>query len=472
MCNVRNEKNRILGEVAALKVLVQDRKSQSESIWSSINNARNNPIDFLLDLIKELVGYEELRDGLAEFLANNLIDVEDAVKTSLKLNLKEFMGCGINPSIPNEFLFNNQGYSFSVEKLDYTNIFNTEPDSRYGKVKYFDNQAGVNSRDCNTFLYNVIQQPGVSHSWGSQVNVNDILTFRYEDTIGNEVEQLVINASAHYSNPNNNLKWFDLCNDYIDSQNIYPNALFFSGLIDNAFNGLSGIITRTEEECEVEVMLEVFIDNLLETEPDEYIDDSFFTFSNQELGEIKRLSKNRSLGIATLESCEKIGLNLTDTDLDNIVNILGRLETSSTYEERISGVRDGMDILLEQGDGDFKFNRPVLLRLIKALVKAIILMLFTPKIFILFVISLKNLGEEINSVEDIFILLKPIIKNIVDEVKGLVVSYLLNIVMRELRRLSSQVSSNIAREYVVNRSKTILSLANIPQEVIRQITKF
>jgi hypothetical protein len=101
--------------------------------------------------------------------------------------------------------------------------------------------------------------------------------------------------------------------------------------------------------------------------------------------------------------------------------------------------------------------------------------LFSPKMLILFLVNhkiIQGANAEINGVEQLFILLKSLIKDIVDVVKGKIVSILLELVMREITNLQKNIRGKVEKELVVNKTKALLSLTGVNQETIRLLSNF
>lgn len=472
---IQNQKNEVFSRIAALKVLADDSTNQTQELWESLQTITKDPISFLSDLIKELIGYEALRDGFINAMGPTLNFAEEKIKYSIKLKLKELLSCGVNPEIPNDFKYSSGGYNFKLSQLDFANIFRLEPSSRYGSFIYRDVSAELDSNDLNTVLYNTIQDDGTEHQWGEQMGYNDITTFRFDSSNGENINVLNVRASEYYSNNKTLTDWND---DYIDSIDFFPEPQFYGKILDTIFNSFSNVITKTPNQCETEEKLNRLVDKLLDTEPDEYIDDSFFSFNNVELREISEKSKLKSLGVTKLKTCTVYANKI---DSNDILNAINNIENSATLEDKRNTLENSTnhfgELAGDIADTENKYNVKLnfFSELIRAITKSMVSTLFSPKILTSFLVNYKitqGNNAEFDSIEELMKLLKNLIKEIIDIIKGVIISSLLEIAMKEIKSLQSQVTSKILRELASNELKVLLSLTGVPQDIIRLATKF
>ena len=104
--DITKQKGKVFSEIAALRVSAEGfPKSQLLNSLPSITQETNS-LDFLMDLLKSLVGFESLKDSLVDALTHNLDDIEIEIKEALKKILKSMVSCSVNPSIPSDFTNN------------------------------------------------------------------------------------------------------------------------------------------------------------------------------------------------------------------------------------------------------------------------------------------------------------------------------------------------------------------------------
>lgn len=153
--NYKNIKADTLGRVdAALTILERYPDLDSVSSYISANvplpwsmTDEYNPFMYLLDLFKRTVGYEVFIKVIGAFLFTGLEALEVAIKGILLANLKNLVGCSINPMITREML--QQGFVFDLRTLDLMGILNYSPlplpEDNFGRYYYF----GCDGRDDN-----------------------------------------------------------------------------------------------------------------------------------------------------------------------------------------------------------------------------------------------------------------------------------------------------------------------------------
>jgi len=483
---IQKQKDDIFAKIAALKSLTDNNRSEidgakakSMQLWETLRTTSKDPINFLIDLIKELVGYESFKTVVSDTLVLYLDDIEDKIKYAIKLKLKELISCGVNPQIPDNLKYTGAGYQFNVNKIDYTNLFKLNPSSEFGSLLYSDIPSEINSTDANTFLFHTIQDDGNENLWGPQVGYDDIMALKFDSELSTETNILTVKASDFYST---NKKLTDWNNDYIDSIDLFPDAQFFAKMIDTVFNVFGKIIQKSQTESEVEEKINTIIDKLLDTEPDDIIDDSFFSFTNIELRKISEKARLKSLGISSLDYCYSLG---NSTDQNVLLDSVNEISSISTLEEKKTIIDNSIDAFGSPTDIDlnenidrkdkYNFRLNYFKELIKSLVKSIVSMILSPKMVLIFSINYKivqGADATFDGIDALIIFLKSLFKEIIDTVKGQIVQLLLDLALTEVKKLQLDVSGDIQQELINNRRKILLSLVGVPSDLIKTISNF
>lgn len=472
---IQEQKNEVFAQIAAMKVLADDTTKQVQQLWQTLETVSQDPIIFLVDLIKELIGYEALRDAFSNIMATSLNTIEEKIKWVIKLKLKELLSCGVNPSIPLDLQYNGVGYDFQLKYVDFTNIFKLDPASTFGSFIYNDISSQINSTDMNTFLYYTIQDDYTEHLWGSQMGYNDLAAFKFKPNSGTETNIITVKASDYYST---NKKLADWNNDYVDSIDLLPDAQFFAKILDTVFNVFSQVIQKTSSQAEIEEKLNAIVDKMLETEPDTIIDDSFFNFSNIELRVISEKARLKALGITKLEGCYGYP---QITRPQNVLASIEKIAQATTLTEKKTAIDFSIfkfaNIAGSLGENKDKYNIKLnfFSELIRGLVKGIIAMIFSPKLILLFMVNFRivqGTGVTINGVDELIKYLKSLIKDVIDQVKGIIVSFLLDIAMKEIKTMQAKFAQKISKELIKNKQKVLMSLIGVQQDTIRLATKF
>lgn len=448
---LNDEKKKIFGEIAALRVSTESYpKFNIGHSLDSLTNININGVDFLTDLIKSLIGFEELERALADFLANKIDSVEDEVKNALKLSLNTLISCNINPSIPDSVKHNNiipssTGLTLDIRNLDYLNIFMTDPTSNEGGMLYSDASSGINSEDCNTFLFNVLQTPNFEFNWND--GDNDLLSLKF-NPIGAPNNSLNVKVSEYYSNPANNKKLIDLNNDYIDSIKFLAPDKVISG----AFDLLFGVVSKTKSQKQLiqEAKLEALVNKIIDTE-DTIIDDSFFQFSNEELASFEEITTDRKKGINKMNTTETIELSVRTEDIVTLQNSMNTASSTFILNQEII---KGLDIIVNNSTADVPNKQDVVglkLNIFDALIKklttAIINIVLSPKLLLIYNLNYYIVtGEPLTDPLEFFSKNRTLMKSIIDSIKSVLLTYLTDIVMKQITELVEQHLIEILKE--------------------------
>ncbi|MHA1988375.1 MAG: hypothetical protein ACW98D_17205 [Promethearchaeota archaeon] len=129
-----DDKKKIFGQIGAMRTLNEGFPDIAlTDSFPSLNN-ESNTMDFLIDLLKTLIGFEELKEEVVDILTYHLRDLEVEIKKVIKLELKSIVSCGVNPSIPS--FIKNDGIDIRVEKVDFLNTLKVNPNGTEGKFLY------------------------------------------------------------------------------------------------------------------------------------------------------------------------------------------------------------------------------------------------------------------------------------------------------------------------------------------------
>ena len=135
---VVEKKKDVFGKIGAFKTLTEGMpKLKLTSSFSSVNNS-GDVISFLTDLVKALVGFEALVSAVVDTITHSLPRIEKAVKKALKIELKNIVSCGVDPSLPSWIKSSGTGIVIQVKKIDFSDILHTDPNSVVGPLIYND----------------------------------------------------------------------------------------------------------------------------------------------------------------------------------------------------------------------------------------------------------------------------------------------------------------------------------------------
>lgn len=330
--SVFDDKNKLLRLIAAQKTLAEGMPNKFKSTGISMLKKKLGAIKFVKDVLKILAGAKAIRAIIVTMLARDLPKIERFIKNACKCQLKEMINCGNDPEIPDYLKYTGAGINIKLRNTDYFGLFTIDPLSEEGKLLYQDSSAGLNSKDMHTFLYETIQNENLSQNWGEQTTQNPIMNITYLGNTQDATNVINIKASEYYSE---HKTLTDLNNDYIDSLTLLPTAQMFNQIIDSVLGVVSfkvklpiGWLKKREEVDKV-------IEKLITEDEEIEIDDSFFSFSNQELWDINQAARLKSQGVTYFTTCDNIEGNVDLSTLTSATKIMETVSTKSDMEKTI-----------------------------------------------------------------------------------------------------------------------------------------
>lgn len=472
--SIIKQKKEIFGNIAALKTLNGGlpNLSLSNSI-SSINNGKSS-MNFLMDLLKSLDGLEEIQNILVNILTFELDKIEANIKSELKLQVKGFVNCGINPSIPNFLLHGSTGVQLEVRKIDINDIFLIDPNSDLGVMFYNDVVGGINSTDFNTFLSKTIQDPNSVKSWGASTMGTNILSVEFQDIGSPNNNVIKVTASPEYSSGNKTLT--DLNNDYIDSVKLFNTKELVPNIIDSVFGTISSTINKSRESIEKEVRFETIINSIINTNDDDEITDNYFEFDAITNKEVEKMVNNKKEGKIKLNINEGVSSTIPVKELRATSTALEAASGSPTQTKQVLSSK--LDTLsnfsAENANGLDRFNVKMdfIEVILKKLMNAISNTLFGPKMIFLLAWNhqiVHGLGSTFEDPEDFMKQNKVLMRAVLNSVRDAIIQIILKIVLEKITKLVSQNIQTILTEKANNASAQLLSLVGVPQEIIRKI---
>jgi hypothetical protein len=487
-----DQKTKIMGNIAALNVINEGLpKFNIQNSFSSINN-KTNPVDFLLDLVQTLIGYQELKGNIVDVITRKLPEIESQIKKTLKQDLKGYVSCGVNPSIPVWLRSSGSGVELKLSNIDFFETMKSDPNSDFGFLLFEDTTSGLNSTDFNTFLYSNIDlnkadftpNGGVPSPWGLSTTGSNIVDVKFSP-VGTTVNNIIkINANVNYDNKT--LTEFN--NAFIDSITLFgsPNNIngskILNGIIDNLFGTISVKVGKTKKQLKKEAEINEVLECILNSDENDVIDDSYFEFDNAQLTKIETEVNNRKNGIKVLETCGNL---IAQVPIDVLIDVnkdfsASTITTGTTTpeEEQVVAMTKAIDTISDtQASNANTINVPTvklnfLLDLIKNFMKSIINIILSPKLMTLFSLNFKilyGISSEYDGPIDFMKKNKNLIVSISKAVLEPIIKMLLSMVLKRLTAMISKKLSGDKIEQAKNYVAQILSMLGVPQNIIRQI---
>ena len=462
---IKDKKKQVMGKIAALDKLTEKGNNRVDGIKSkinsnkeAINNKKNNVMEFITNLALAITSFEELKKELTDLIANKLPETESAIKNELKKQLKEIVSCSVDPSLPKWLI--TDGIDLNVNKIDFYHMFKSSPESLGGKMVYNDISGGLNSTDMNTFLFNVIEknkssQPnaGISFPWGSSTVNTQLLDVKFNPTtVPSTIKifgQYTTNIFKFKVNPaSENMHLTEFNNTLINSISLFGKSgsdKVIVKLMQDMFGTMNKMIPRPKAQIIEEEKMRKSIECIINAEAE--IDDSFFTFSNEDLLLIDREANNKKRGIKVLDCCKQNVLALTPDDLitaqSDIQDSTNNPPPGFTSQTaKIASVSRTLDNLSTKAVGlqvdpidlsNIKMN--FILDMIKNYATSLVSFIISPKLLVVFAINhqlIYGRGTEYKDGLEFLEKNKNILKPIFDSIKKLVIKLILKMIIKKL----------------------------------------
>lgn len=500
--SVYDQKEKVMGNIAALNAITEGLpKFKTTNSFSSMNNSGNST-DFLLDLIKSLIGYEELKENVIDVLTRKLPEIESDIKKNLKLQLKEYTSCGVNPSIPSWLKSTGSGVNLKLSDIDFFQITKTDPKSAFGFLIYNDYQSGLNSTDFNTFLYSNIEQNksdfnpngGTASPWGSSTMGTNIIDVKFSPVgtpttsiLGATTNNNIVKITTNSNFDNKTLSEFN--ESFVDSiylfgdPNNYDGTKILNAIIDNLFGTMSVEIGKTPKQLKKEAEINEVLNCILNSDENDVIDDNYFKFDNQQLTKIETEVNNRKLGIKVLETCGDLIANIPISELVDSNNLFtaataNQIGVLSQGEAQVQAISKAIDnIAAAQASNASTIDIPTvkynfILDLIKNLTQSIINIVLSPRLVTLFAVNFKILYGQLSMYDgpiDFIKKNKNLIISISKVILEIVIKMLLTLALKYIsKKLAKKFSDDAIeqnKDYVIQ----ILSLVGVSPDIIKQI---
>jgi hypothetical protein len=467
--SVKDKKQKVFGEIAAAKTLTTGLpKLKNTNSFPSVNNG-NDIILFLSDLVKSLVGQKEFVNVIVETLTKYLDKIEKGLKITIKTSLRNMVSCGVNPSIPDFLKSTGSGIVIPVDKIDFFDQLKIDPNTSVGRLYYTDiTSVLTSSSDFNTFLYGVIQDPNVTHTW------QNILTVNFQENGSATIPNNSLIIKSHSSYDNKSINNFN--DDYVNSLTVIDGKDVINKLIDLLFGSISFQTNKTRQQLEKEAEINDIIDRLANADANDEINDDYFIFNNAEVARQQEIANNRRNGIIRVKTETEFNATMPIEELNTFTD---EYNQSSTLVEKRTAITNSINSMadnLAEQTPENQNRQTVKISfvsdMIKSLIKSIANILISPKIIIIFLINFKivfGLDAEYTDAKDFIKKNRNLFTSVFKDITQIIVSILMNYALREVTKLAGDAALLKLYEKTLNRRQQILSLIGVSQEALRKI---
>ena len=497
---VKDTKKKVMGKVSALNKLtdkgnnrVDGIKSKVNSNKDAINNKKTNVMEFITNLAMAITSFEDLKKSITDVIANQLPKTESVIKNELKKQLKELVSCSVDPSLPLWLI--NDGINLNVSKIDFYSMFKTSPESLGGGMVYNDFTNKLNSTDLNTFLYYVIEgnksaatDAGVAFPWGASTVNKALLDVKFNPVTSTPTSAALaaLNGATttnifnfKVNQASKNMKLTEFNNTLVDSISLFGKSgsdKVIIKLMQDMFGTLNKMIPKPNAQIVEEEKMRKTLECITNAEAE--VDDSFFTFSNEDLVLIDREANNKKNGIRVLECCsqnvlslEPEDLNIIQTDIQNSITTPPPGFTAETA--KIASVSRSIDNLATKAIGvnidpiDFSNLRMnFILDMIKNYATSLVSYIISPKLLVVFAINhqlIYGQGTQYKDGIDFLEKNKNMLKPIFDAIKKMVIKMIIRLI---IKKLSAKIAEKI-KDDEIEKNKSYLAQL----KVLNGITK-
>lgn len=469
--SVVDNKKKVFGQIAALKTGLEGLpKFKKNASFPSVNN-KGDVIGFLTDIIISLIGNIAIVDTVVDIITNSLDKIEKDIKKALKVELKNIVSCGVDPSLPLFIKSTGNGIEIEAKKIDFINLFKIDASTNVGKLLYNDVTLSlVDSTDFNTFLYGVIKNDGTTFTWN---NIFDI-TFNSVGTANRPNNTFTIKANSKYDNKT----LTDLNNDFVDSLKLFNTENIVSRIIEIIFGSISFSISKSRKQLEEEEKINKIIDRMVDEDINakEGNSDSegFYSFSNEEMVVIEKRSGERQRGVVKLKTTSDIN---SSVPVSSLTSFTETMSTATTQKEKKEVLRNGLDEMANQSSSNS--NNPTdkttiklnfFMSIIKNLIKVIVGIVLSPKIVMIFLMNYKIIygpNESYKDGVDFIKKNKTLFRQLIKRIAGMIIKILLAIAIKKITELVTQWAIQKAAEKGVFNKLQLLSLVGTPPVALR-----
>lgn len=479
------KKKKLHGKIAGTKVLVGKGKDKADkgkakvdkgkekvnAAKDKVNKGKESVVGFISDIVIMLVGFFALLSLVIDMLTNTLVDIEREIKITMKQELKSLISCGVDPSIPAYLKSTGTGINFEVNKIDFLDMMLIDPNSVGGKLMYSDiTSPYTSSSDFNTFLYGVIQNEGVTYTWGGIFDV----TFNSLGVFPIPNNTLTIKATPTYSNAPKTLTDFN--NDYIDSLTLFNTEKVLSKIIDAMYGSVSISVGKTSKQLQTEAEINNVIDNMTDLDSDDDISDSSFVFTNAEVYQHEDAASWRKKGIMKLDCCTQVAATMP---IEFLTNFNEEISGTSTTQDKRTVVSNNINKMANQNTVNsddpangvsIKIN--FVQGMINNLIKSIVGMVLSPKVITLFLINFKIIYGQAASFDgpvDFMKKNKNLFNAINKRITAMIVKKILTLALKSIASLVASAIIIKQIEKAKNKQAQMASLNGAPPSAVKAI---
>lgn len=381
-----DDKTQTINNVALFEVLNTLPKGKVTSSLDSVKSKSKNLIPFLMDLLSatckddSMSPKEKAQCEASRILIQILIEYFPALLKILKEGLikaiKAGLACGTDFKLPTFQV----KIKLNIQEFDFNKMLQQNPLSAIGSTLYGKDAT----KDLNWFLNNLIQSGGA----GTWKNIVD-LKF---NQITQEIE---IGINTTYASLGGGKSFDNFISDFINSIELITMEQFMARLTDSLTGVLASAMNTSLDQLITMEQISKLQDKINNSDPckeDYQIDESYFTFSNDEMLSMETIANQKSKGVTMLD----LGCGMVESTIpaNTVKNIFDEIRStppskiSSVIEKSLDSINDNLTKNVGEQDKNIaKLNLNV--KFIEQIPKILTNIILEPKLVLLYQLCTK-----------------------------------------------------------------------------------
>lgn len=388
-----DDKSQTINNVALFEVLNNLPEGRSTSSLASVTSKNKNLLPFLIDLLsttckdnkkspKEKAQCEATRI-LLEILVEYFPVLIKILKEGLAKAIKAGLACGTDFTLPTFTV----KFKIDIKNLDFNGMLKMDPLSDIGSMYYGKNATN----DLNWFLNNLIQNGGAG-TW------KNIINFDYDQT----TQQIEVGIDPSYAASGGGKTFDGFILDFVDTIELITLEQFMVKLVDGLTGTLMAASNTSLDQLISLEQISKLQDKINSSDPckEEYqIDDSYFTFSNEDLLEIENAANQKVNGFAVLDlGCGLVSSTVPPNIVKEVFDDIRNTPPSKVnvvIESSINTLND--NLTANAGDENKKIASLSLnVKFIEQIPKVLTNIVLEPKIVVLYLLASKLVNGPLN----------------------------------------------------------------------------
>ena len=234
--------------------------------------------------------------------------------------------------------------------------------------------------------------------------------------------------------------------DYVNSLRLFDSKVLAARLIDSLTGLLSIDLDLSYKQLLIRNEINKMVSAVIESD-DAVVNDCFFSFSNDDYNSMLQKSEYNKMGLYSSDGTNTSGVTI---DADSLLQQLNGIDSSATKEEINTIIKGSITELskqlskadyLETDKVNFGLQINFIEKLMNNLANVIAQSILSPKVYLLILINLKLLGQDVNfNLEGFIEKFKQLITNLLRAIRDYLINYLVDKLMSILSDLVKEIA--------------------------------